>query len=89
MDDLRTTFVWTVIAAYIALTIVNLCLPRSRGGIISVYDAGMLSIYLVALAWGIINVAGGEQTSGWLWIVMAASLFGSRMYSVFNQHERK
>jgi hypothetical protein len=89
MDDLRTTFTWIVIAAFTALTITDLLLPKARGGIISVYDAGMLSIYLVALAWGAIKVVGGEETSGWLWIVIAAGLFGSRMYRVFNHNERK
>jgi hypothetical protein len=81
--------VWIVISAFIALTIIDLRLPKARGGIISVYDAGMLSIYLVALAWGAIKVVGGEETEGWLFIITAAGLFGSRMYRVFNKNERK
>jgi hypothetical protein len=87
MDDLRTTFTWIVIAAFVALTIIDLRLPKERGGIISVYDAGMLSLYLVTLAWGAIKVVGGEETSGWVWIVSAAALFGSRMYRVFNNQK--
>ena len=89
MDDLRTTFTWIVIAAFIALTIIDLRLPRAREGTISVYNAGMLSIYLVALAWGAIKVVSGEETSGWFWIVTAAGLFGLRMYRVLNERERK
>jgi hypothetical protein len=89
MDDLRTTFLWIVIPACVALTIIDLLLPKARRGIISVYDAVMLSIYLVGLAWGIIKVAGGEETSGWLWIVTAAACFGLRMYTLLNQLERK
>jgi hypothetical protein len=65
----------------------SLRLVSSRSGIISLYDAGMFSIYLVCLVWGAIKIVGGEVTWGWIWVVTAAGLFGSRMYFVLNERK--
>jgi hypothetical protein len=84
MDELRATFFWIIISVLVVLTIIERRLPKATGDTISVYEAGMLSVYLVALAWGFIEVVGGKETGGWLWIVSAAGLFGSRMYFILN-----
>ena len=88
MDDLRTTFAWIVIPVLVVLTIIDRRRPKARGDTISVYDAGMLSVYLFVLAWGVIKVVGGEEAGGWLWIVTAAALFGTRMYFILNERKR-
>jgi hypothetical protein len=87
VDDLRTTFYWIVIPAFIGLMVLERRLPKPPGGIISLYDAGMFSIYLVCLVWGAIKIVGGEITVGWIWVVTVAGLFGWRMYTVFNERK--
>ena len=73
----------------IILNVIPMYLPSARGRVISLYDAGMFAIYLVVLAWGAGKIGASEGADGWALVILSAGLFGWRMYSVFNQHERK
>jgi hypothetical protein len=73
----------------IILIVIPLFLPKARVGGISLYDAGMLAVCLVVLAWGVLIIVDGKQTMGWLLIITAGGLFGWRMYWLFRQYERK
>jgi hypothetical protein len=84
---MNMTFGTGFVAAVIAIMVISALVPR--GEVISAYDAGMFALYLVVLAWGVLRVVDGQQTTGWVLIVTAAGLFGWRMYSVFNDRKEK
>ena len=54
-------------------------------------DAGMFAIIVVLLAWGVLRVVVRNETEGWSMIILAAGLFGWKIYyrlmpRVFPQH---
>jgi len=44
-------------------------------GIMSLYDAGIIAVYLVVLASGVLRVVDGEETLGWIEIIVAAGFW--------------
>ena len=81
---------WPVLAVWIIVVAIDLFVPKTKGVTISPYDAGMFALYLVALAWGATRVGiSGHETAGWSVVILAAGLFGRRLYLLFNQRERK
>ena len=46
-------------------------LPKGRGVIISVYDAGMFAVYLIILAWDVPRIIEGSETWGWVLVQIA------------------
>jgi hypothetical protein len=79
--------VWVVLGIF--LIVIPIYLPSARGSIISPYEAGMFAVYLIVIAWGVLRVVGGAETAGWSAIILAAGLFGWRLYWLFLQYERK
>jgi hypothetical protein len=41
----------------------------------SLYDAGIIAVYLVVLASGVLRVVDGEETLGWIEIIVAAGFW--------------
>jgi hypothetical protein len=79
------TLVEVLAAAWIALFLIDLLLPKGRGGVVSLYDAVMFASHLIVLAWGVTRIVDGAQTVGWMLVIVAAACFGSRMYFLFGE----
>jgi len=67
-------------AVWIVIFAIEVFLPRTRRGVISLYDAGMFAIIVVLLAWGVLRVVVRNETDGWSVILLAAGLFGWMIY---------
>jgi hypothetical protein len=74
----------TIVLVLIALSAISAFVPKAHEGVLSFYNAGLLALYLVILAYGAIRVAEGEET-GWVIIVAVAGFFGHRMHKVLNR----
>jgi hypothetical protein len=81
-------------AVWIVLFAIDVFLPRTRRSVVSLYDAGMFAIIVVLLAWGVLRVAVRNETEGWSMIILAAGLFGWKIFyrlmlRVFLQHPKQ
>jgi hypothetical protein len=89
------TFTETVSSAWVVTPIVLVVifvlpmLAKTNDGSAGIYEAGMLAVYLVALAWGTLMIVEGHETRGWIVVIAAAGLFGSRLYFILYRIERK
>jgi hypothetical protein len=77
------------IVAPIILAIIPVYLPRARGSIVSLNDAGMFAACLVALVLGTLEIVKGLETWGWILVMLGAGMFGQKMFTVFNRLDRK
>ena len=78
-------------AVWIVLFAIDVFLTRTRRSVVSPYDAGMFAIIVVLLAWGVLRIVVRSETEGWSMIILAAGLFGWKIYyrwmaRVFPQH---
>jgi hypothetical protein len=78
---------WVVVPIMLVVMFLLPMLPRT--GIMSIYDGGMFAVYLIVLAWGVLRIVEGKETAGWMLIILAAGLFGWRLYDLINQIDRK
>ena len=81
--------VWVVVPIVLVVMFLLPMLPRAKDGIMSIYDAGIFAVHLIVLAWGVLMIVEGKEAVGWALIIVAAGCFGSRLYYVLNQFERK
>jgi hypothetical protein len=44
---------WLVVPIVLAVMLLLPMLPNTKGGIRSIYDAGMFAVYNIVLAWGL------------------------------------
>ena len=91
IQQLPDRFDHTLFAVWIVLFAIEVSLPRTRRSLISLYDAGMFAIIVVLLARGVLRVVVRNETEGWSMIILAAGLFGWKIYyrlmpRVFPQH---
>src|SRR6516225_4529059 len=80
IQQLPDRFDHALFAVWIVLFAIDVFLPRTRRSLISIYDAGMFAIIVVLLAWGVLRVVVGNETEGWSTIILAAGLFGWKIY---------
>ena len=91
IQQLPDRFDHALFAVWIVVFAIDVFLPRTRRSVVSLYDAGMFAIIVVLLAWGVLRVVVRNETEGWSTIILAAGLFGWKIYyrlmaRVFPQH---
>ena len=91
IQQLPDRFDHALFAVWIVVFAIDVFLPRTSRSLISLYDAGMFAIIVVLLARGVLRVVVGNETEGWSMIILAAGLFGWKIYyrlmvRVFLQH---
>ena len=91
IQQLPDRFDHALFAVWIVVFAIEVFLPRARRSLISLYDAGMFAIIAVLLARGVLRVVVGNETEGWSTIILAAGLFGWKIYyrlmaRIFPQH---